>query len=142
MKKSYTVDSTCNDMRIDRWTRLSIAGMADGLRQVAGLADPVGQVSNSAVRPSGIEVGQMRVPLGVIGIIYESRPNVTADAAALCLKSGNAAIVRGGSEAIHSNQAIGKLIQESLAVAGLPAGAVQVVATTDREAVRHLIQMQ
>lgn len=119
-----------------------IAGMADGLRQVAGLADPVGQVSNSAVRPSGIEVGQMRVPLGVIGIIYESRPNVTADAAGLCLKSGNAAILRGGSEAIHSNQAIGKLIQESLAAVGLPAAAVQVVATTDREAVRHLIQMQ
>ncbi len=119
-----------------------IVGMADGLRQVAGLADPVGQVSNSAVRPSGIEVGQMRVPLGVIGIIYESRPNVTADAAGLCLKSGNAAILRGGSEAIHSNQAIGKLIQESLAAVGLPAAAVQVVATTDREAVRHLIQMQ
>tara|TARA_B110000977_G_scaffold29239_1_gene37986 strand:- start:69564 stop:70868 length:1305 start_codon:yes stop_codon:yes gene_type:complete len=119
-----------------------IAGMADGLRQVAGLADPVGQVSNSAMRPSGIEVGQMRVPLGVIGIIYESRPNVTADAAGLCLKSGNAAILRGGSEAIHSNQALGDLIKESLAAVGLPAAAVQVVATTDREAVRHLIQMQ
>jgi len=89
-----------------------IAGMADGLRQVAALADPVGQVTNCAVRPSGIEVGQMRVPLGVIGIIFESRPNVTADAAGLCLKSGNAAILRGGSEAIHSNQAIGQLIQE------------------------------
>ena len=119
-----------------------IAGMADGLRQVAGLADPVGQVSNSAMRPSGIEVGQMRVPLGVIGIIYESRPNVTADAAGLCLKSGNAAILRGGSEAIHSNQALGDLIKESLAAVGLPAAAIQVVATTDREAVRHLIQMQ
>jgi len=116
--------------------------MADGLRQVAALADPVGQVTNCAVRPSGIEVGQMRVPLGVIGIIFESRPNVTADAAGLCLKSGNAAILRGGSEAIHSNQAIGQLIQESLAAVGLPAAAVQVVATTDREAVRHLIQMQ
>ena len=119
-----------------------IAGMADGLRQVAALADPVGQVTNCAVRPSGIEVGQMRVPLGVIGIIFESRPNVTADAAGLCLKSGNAAILRGGSEAIHSNQAIGQLIQESLAAVGLPAAAVHVVATTDREAVRHLIQMQ
>ena len=115
--------------------------MADGVRQIAGLADPVGAISDLAARPSGIQVGRMRVPLGVIGIIYESRPNVTADAAALCLKAGNAVILRGGSEAIHSNQAIAALIGESLEAAGLPATAVQVVETTDRTAVRHLLTM-
>ena len=118
-----------------------IEAMADGVRQIAGLADPVGAISDLAARPSGIQVGRMRVPLGVIGIIYESRPNVTADAAALCLKAGNAVILRGGSEAIHSNQAIAALIGESLEAAGLPATAVQVVETTDRTAVRHLLTM-
>lgn len=118
-----------------------VNGMAEGLRQIATLPDPVGEVSDLNYRPSGIQVGKMRVPLGVIGIIYESRPNVTADAAALCLKSGNAAILRGGSEAFHSNQAIAKLIHQGLAEAGLPADAVQVVETADREAVGELITM-
>jgi len=118
-----------------------IAGMAEGLRQIAALPDPVGQVSELAYRPSGIQVGRMRVPLGVIGIIYESRPNVTADAAGLCLKSGNAAILRGGSEALRSNRAIARCIVTGLETAGLPAGAVQVVETADREAVGHLITM-
>jgi glutamate-5-semialdehyde dehydrogenase len=116
-----------------------IAGMSEGLRQVAALQDPVGEISDMAYRPSGIQIGKMRVPLGVIGIIYESRPNVTADAAALCLKSGNATILRGGSEAIYSNKAIAKCIQQGLEKAGLPAQAVQVVETTDREAVGELI---
>jgi len=116
-----------------------IAGMSEGLRQVAVLQDPVGEISDMAYRPSGIQIGKMRVPLGVIGIIYESRPNVTADAAALCLKSGNATILRGGSEAIHSNKAVAKCIQQGLEKAGLPAQAVQVVETTDREAVGELI---
>jgi len=119
-----------------------IAAMAEGLCQVAALPDPVGSISDMNYRPSGIQVGRMRVPLGVIGIIYESRPNVTADAAALCLKSGNAAILRGGSEAIHSNQAIASCIREGLAQAGLPADVVQVVETTDRAAVGELIRMQ
>ncbi|MFW5910122.1 MAG: glutamate-5-semialdehyde dehydrogenase, partial [Thiohalospira sp.] len=118
-----------------------IAAMAEGLRQVAGLPDPVGAVRDLARRPSGIEVGKMRVPLGVVGIIYESRPNVTADAAALCLKSGNAAILRGGSEAARSNAAIADHIRAGLAAAGLPEEAVQVVATTDRAAVEHLVAM-
>lgn len=118
-----------------------IEGMADGLRQIAALPDPVGEISDMNFRPSGIQVGKMRVPLGVIGIIYESRPNVTADAAALCLKSGNAAILRGGSEAAHSNQAIAACIHAGLAAAGLPEAAVQVVETTDRAAVGELITM-
>jgi len=118
-----------------------IAAMAEGLRQVAALADPVGEITDMNYRPSGIQVGKMRVPLGVIGIIYESRPNVTADAAALCLKSGNAAILRGGSEALHSNQAIADCIHEGLMAAGLPAEVVQVVETTDRAAVGELITM-
>ncbi|MFP4132188.1 MAG: glutamate-5-semialdehyde dehydrogenase [Thiohalospira sp.] len=118
-----------------------ITAMAEGLRQVAGLPDPVGAVRDLARRPSGIEVGRMRVPLGVVGIIYESRPNVTADAAALCLKSGNAAILRGGSEAARSNAAIADHIRAGLAAAGLPEEAVQVVATTDRAAVEHLVAM-
>jgi len=117
-----------------------IAAMADGLRQIVALPDPVGEISHLASRPSGIQVGKMRVPLGVIGIIYESRPNVTADAAALCLKSGNAAILRGGSEAIHSNQAIASCIQQGLEAAGLPATAVQVIETTDRAAVGALLR--
>ena len=118
-----------------------VAGMAEGLRQIAALPDPVGEIEDLKYRPSGIQVGKMRVPLGVIGIIYESRPNVTADAAALCLKSGNAAILRGGSEAAHSNQAIAACIQSGLRAANLPAEAVQVVETTDRDAVRALVQM-
>ena len=118
-----------------------ILGMAEGLRQVAALADPVGEITDLNFRPSGIQVGKMRVPLGVIGIIYESRPNVTADAAGLCLKSGNAAILRGGSEAIHSNNAIAKCLVAGLEKAGLPADAVQVVEITDREAVGELIRM-
>jgi glutamate-5-semialdehyde dehydrogenase len=118
-----------------------IAGMAEGLRQIAALPDPVGSISDMNYRPSGIQVGRMRVPLGVIGIIYESRPNVTADAAGLCLKSGNATILRGGSEAIHSNQAIAACIHTGLSAAGLPADAVQVIETTDRAAVGELIRM-
>jgi len=118
-----------------------IQAMAEGLKQVAALSDPVGEISDLSYRPSGIQVGQMRVPLGVIGIIYESRPNVTVDAAALCLKSGNACILRGGSEAIHSNQAIAACISQGLVSAGLPVEAVQIVATTDRAAVGELITM-
>ncbi|MGD8483930.1 MAG: glutamate-5-semialdehyde dehydrogenase [Thioalkalispiraceae bacterium] len=118
-----------------------IIGMAEGIRQIANLPDPVGEITDMKYRPSGIQVGKMRVPLGVIGIIYESRPNVTADAAALCLKSGNAAILRGGSEAAHSNQAIATCIKEGLANAGLPEEVVQVIETTDRAAVGELITM-
>ena len=117
-----------------------ILAMTDGMCQVAALADPIGTINNLTYRPSGIQVGQMRVPLGVIGIIYESRPNVTADAAALCLKSGNAAILRGGSEAIHSNQAIAACIRSGLEQAGLPQQSVQVIETTDRAAVGELIK--
>ncbi|NWG87639.1 MAG: glutamate-5-semialdehyde dehydrogenase [Hydrogenophilaceae bacterium] len=123
-------------------TEKTVAGMAEGLRQIAALPDPVGEISDLKYRPSGIQVGKMRVPLGVIGIIYEARPNVTADAAGLCLKSGNAAILRGGSEAIHSNQAIAACVKEGLAAAGLPDTAVQVIATTDRAAVGELITMR
>jgi len=115
--------------------------MIEGLHQVCALADPIGEISDLRYRPSGIQVGRMRVPLGVIGIIYESRPNVTVEAASLCLKSGNAVILRGGSEAIHSNQAIARCIAEGLEKADLPASAVQVVETTDREAVAALISM-
>ncbi|MVW76798.1 glutamate-5-semialdehyde dehydrogenase [Pseudomonas xionganensis] len=122
-------------------TPARIDGMIEGLRQVANLADPVGAIRDMSYRPSGIQVGKMRVPLGVIGIIYESRPNVTIDAASLCLKSGNATILRGGSEAIHSNRAIAACIQQGLAEAGLPAACVQVVETTDRAAVGALISM-
>ncbi len=118
-----------------------IAGMAEGLRQIAALPDPVGEVSGMQYHESGLQIGKMRVPLGVIGIIYESRPNVTADAAGLCLKSGNAAILRGGSESKHSNQAIAKSIHAGLEKAGLPAAAVQVIETTDRAAVGELITM-
>lgn len=114
-------------------------GMVEGLEQVIGLADPIGAISDMSYRPSGIQVGKMRVPLGVIGIIYESRPNVTIDAASLCLKSGNAAILRGGSEAINSNQAIAECLRIGLREAGLPEDAVQVIETTDRAAVGELI---
>lgn len=118
-----------------------IDAMAEGLRQIAALPDPVGEITDLNYRPSGIQVGRMRVPLGVVGIIYESRPNVTADAAGLCLKSGNAAILRGGSEAIHSNRAIAGCIQAGLNASGLPSAAVQVVDTTDRAAVGELIRL-
>ncbi len=118
-----------------------IATMAEGVRQIAALADPVGVISDLAFRPSGIQVGRMRVPLGVIGIIYESRPNVTVDAAALCLKSGNAAILRGGSEALHSNLALAACLREGLSQAGLPAEAVQIVETADRAAVGELLNL-
>ncbi len=123
-------------------TAKSVKSMACGLREVAALADPVGEITGLAYRPSGIQVGKMRVPLGVIGIIYESRPNVTADAAALCLKSGNACILRGGSESIHSNRAIAGLVRAGLAGAGLPENAVQLVATTDRAAVGELLRLE
>ncbi|WP_159838147.1 glutamate-5-semialdehyde dehydrogenase [Burkholderia sp. 8Y] len=128
---------------IDRLTLSdkALATMVEGLRQVASLADPIGEISGLKFRPTGIQVGQMRVPLGVIGIIYESRPNVTIDAAALCLKSGNATILRGGSEALDCNTALATLIGEGLQAAGLPQDAVQVVATADRAAVGKLITM-
>ncbi len=117
-----------------------IASMAEGLEQIAALPDPIGEITDLRFRPTGIQVGRMRVPLGVIGIIYESRPNVTIDAAGLCIKSGNATILRGGSEAIHSNQALAALIREGLAAAGLPEDGVQVIETTDRAAVGALIR--
>ncbi len=133
-----------DDAAIDRLilTPKTITAMGDGLNQIARLPDPVGEISGLKYRPSGIQVGQMRVPLGVVGIIYESRPNVTADAAGLCLKSGNAAILRGGSEAIHSNQAIAACVREGLVAAGLPDTAVQVIETTDRASVGELITMR
>ena len=120
----------------------TVAGMAEGLEQIAALPDPVGGISNMNYRPSGIQVGKMRVPLGVVGIIYEARPNVTADAAGLCLKSGNAAILRGGSEAIRSNQAISACVKEGLKAANLPEACVQVIETIDRAAVGELITMR
>ncbi|RFP17024.1 glutamate-5-semialdehyde dehydrogenase [Duganella sp. BJB488] len=119
----------------------AIATMVEGLRQIVALPDPIGEISGLKFRPTGIQVGQMRVPLGVIGIIYESRPNVTVDAAGLCIKSGNATILRGGSEAIHCNRALAKLVKEGLLGAGLPEDGVQVVDTTDRAAVGALITM-
>ncbi len=119
----------------------TIESMASGVEQVASLPDPVGDISEVRERPNGMKVGRMRVPLGVIGIIYESRPNVTADAAALCMKSGNACILRGGSESVHSNQAIARCVHRGLAEAGLPEDAVQVVETPDRSAVGELLRM-
>ncbi|MFA9438752.1 glutamate-5-semialdehyde dehydrogenase [Uliginosibacterium sp. sgz301328] len=128
---------------VDRLTLTpkSIESMAQGLEQIAALSDPIGEITNVKRRPSGIQVGHMRVPLGVIGIIYEARPNVTADAAGLCLKSGNAAILRGGKEALQSNQAIAACVRAGLAAAGLPEAGVQVIETTDRAAVGELITM-
>ncbi|QWT46628.1 glutamate-5-semialdehyde dehydrogenase [Azospira inquinata] len=123
-------------------TPKTVATMAAGLEQIAALPDPIGEMTDLRFRPSGIQVGHMRVPLGVIGIIYEARPNVTVDAAGLCIKSGNASILRGGSEAIRSNRALAALVQEGLEAAGLPAEAVQVVETTDRAAVGELITMR
>ncbi|MDK8464560.1 glutamate-5-semialdehyde dehydrogenase [Marinobacter sp. SS13-12] len=135
--------SGLDDAMLDRLelTPARIDGMIEGLRQVASLPDPIGEITDMTYRPSGIQVGRMRVPLGVIGIIYESRPNVTVEAASLCLKSGNATILRGGSEAIHSNQAIAECLARGLSDAGLPANAVQVIKTTDRAAVGELITM-
>jgi glutamate-5-semialdehyde dehydrogenase len=128
---------------VDRLTlkATTIVAMADGLRQIAALPDPVGEISDLKYRPTGIQVGRMRVPLGVVGIIYESRPNVTADAAALCLKAGNACILRGGSEALYSNQAIISCVHEGLRAAGLPEDAAQLLGTTDRAAVGLLVTL-
>jgi glutamate-5-semialdehyde dehydrogenase len=128
---------------IDRLTltEKSVEAMAQGLEQVAALPDPIGEITDMKRRPSGIQVGKMRVPLGVVGIIYEARPNVTADAAALCLKSGNAAILRGGKESLRANQAIAACVRAGLKAAGLPETAVQVLETTDRAAVGHLVAM-
>ncbi len=128
---------------IDRLTLTAkgVESMAQGLEQVAALSDPIGEITDMKRRPSGIQVGKMRVPIGVVGIIYEARPNVTADAAALCLKSGNAAILRGGKEALRANQAIAACVREGLKAAGLPETAVQVIETTDRAAVGHLVAM-
>jgi glutamate-5-semialdehyde dehydrogenase len=122
-------------------TDKTIDHMAQGLRQIALMPDPVGSLGPTSIRPNGMQVSQMRVPLGVIGIIYESRPNVTIDAAALCLKSGNACILRGGSEAFHSNVRLGQIVSAGLASAGLPSQAVQMVETTDRAAVGHLVTL-
>lgn len=137
-------DNGLDAASIDRLTltEKTVHSMAEGLLQIAALPDLIGEISDLKYRPSGIQVGKMRVPLGVIGIIYESRPNVTADAAGLCLKSGNAAILRGGSEAIHSNNAIAACVQQGLREAGLPESAVHVISTTDRAAVGELITMQ
>lgn len=124
-----------------RLSEKALATMTEGLRQIAAMPDPVGSLQNTIVRPNGMRVSQMRVPLGVIGIIYESRPNVTIDAAALCLKSGNASILRGGSEAFHSNMALAGILREALSQTSLPTDAVQLIETTDREAVGHLVKM-
>ena len=153
-QRSTLIDANAKDLGTGRASGLETAlldrleltpdrieGMLEGLQQISGLTDPIGQIFDMSFRPSGIQVGRMRVPLGVVGIIYESRPNVTADAAALCLKSGNAAILRGGSEAFHSNQAIAASIQRGLEQAGLPGDAVQVLNTTDRAAVGAMITM-
>ncbi|HBT56706.1 MAG: glutamate-5-semialdehyde dehydrogenase [Pseudomonadales bacterium] len=136
-------DNGLDEAMLDRLalTPARLAAMVEGLRQVAALPDPVGAIRDMKFLPSGIQVGKMRVPLGVIGIIYESRPNVTVEAASLCLKSGNACILRGGSESIHSNRAIAECLREGLAAAGLPNEVVQVVETTDRAAVGALITM-
>jgi glutamate-5-semialdehyde dehydrogenase len=128
---------------VDRLTlpQSGIEAMAEGLRQIVALPDPIGEIADLKYRPSGIQVGRMRVPLGVVGMVYESRPNVTADASALCIKSGNACILRGGSEAMHSNQAIAECIHDGLAAAGLPKDALQLIATADRAAVGLLATM-
>jgi len=125
-----------------RLTPSVIRGMAEGLREVARLPDPVGEVIKMTKRPNGLMVGRMRIPIGVIGIIYESRPNVTADASGLCLKSGNSVILRGGSEAFHSNQAIGQILRKVLAEMGLPQEAIQIFSHTEREAIREMLQLE
>src|SRR5437867_12317991 len=131
------------DAMLDRLTLSdkAIATMIEGLEQIIALPDPIGEISNMKYRPTGIQVGQMRVPLGVIGIIYEARPNVTVDAAGLCIKSGNATILRGGSEALHSNIALHRILQRALGEIGLPEDALQLVATPDRAAVGHLLRL-
>ncbi|MGD9822951.1 glutamate-5-semialdehyde dehydrogenase [Desulfobacter sp.] len=133
-----------SDAMIDRLTITDkvLAGMVEGLEYVAGLEDPVGTLSDSSIRPNGLEIARMRIPLGVIGIIYESRPNVTVDAAGLCLKAGNAVILRGGSEAIYSNQALARAIEQGISTQGLPAGAVQVIPTPDRAAVDIMLKQE
>jgi glutamate-5-semialdehyde dehydrogenase len=138
-KKAHLSPSLIDRLRL---TPSVIQGMAEGLREVARLPDPVGEVIRMWRRPSGLTVGRMRIPLGVIGIIYESRPNVTADASGLCLKSGNSVILRGGSEAFHSNQAIGQLLRNVLVETGLPQEAIQIFPHTDREAIREMLQLE
>jgi len=123
-------------------TPARIQAMAAGVREVVALPDPVGEVTSMWLRPNGLRIGRMRIPLGVIGVIYESRPNVTIDAAALCLKSGNAAILRGGSEAVHSNRVLGRIMTEQMVAAGIPAAAIQVMPTTDRAAVDALLEQE
>ena len=150
IQKENAIDVTAarenglSDAMIDRLTitDATIAAMADGLEYVAGLDDPVGTLSDSSIRPNGLETARMRIPLGVIGMIYESRPNVTVDAAGLCLKAGNAVILRGGSEALHSNMALAQVIAQGLADAGLPAAAAQVIPVRDREAVDILLKQE
>lgn len=150
IQKENAIDVTAarenglSDAMIDRLTitDVTIAAMADGLEYVAGLDDPVGTLSDSSIRPNGLETARMRIPLGVIGMIYESRPNVTVDAAGLCLKAGNAVILRGGSEALHSNMALAQVIAQGLADAGLPAAAAQVIPVRDREAVDILLKQE
>jgi len=140
----YARDKGLSTAMLDRLTitDATIQSMAQGLREVAGLPDPVGTADDTTVRPNGLSVSRVRIPLGVIGIIYESRPNVTVDAAGLCIKSGNAAILRGGSEALHSNQVLAAIIQQALAEAGLPKIAVQVVPMRDRAAVNILLEQE
>ena len=138
-KKAHLSSSLIDRLRL---TSSVIRGMAEGLREVARLPDPVGEVVKMWKRPNGLMVGRMRIPIGVIGIIYESRPNVTADAAGLCLKSGNSVILRGGSEAFHSNQAIGKVLRKVLAKMGLPQGAIQIFPHTETEAILEMLQLE
>ena len=140
----YARTAGLSEAMLDRLTlkEATLNGMAAGLREVAALPDPVGKVTSMWKRPNGLLVGRMRIPLGVIGIIYESRPNVTADAAALCLKSGNAVILRGGSEAIHSNLAIARILQDCLKKTGIPEAAIQVIPMTEREAVYEMLQLE
>ncbi len=136
--------ATLSSSLIDRLrlTPSVIRGMAEGLREIAHLPDPVGEVIKMWKRPNGLMVGRMRIPIGVIGIIYESRPNVTADASGLCLKSGNSVILKGGSEAFHSNQAIGQILRKVLVERGLPQEAIQIFPHTEREAVREMLQLE
>ncbi len=140
----YARGKGLSDAMIDRLTlnKAAIKGMADGLAEIAALPDPVGEITGMKKRPNGLLVGKRRIPLGVIGIIYESRPNVTADAAALCLKSGNAVILRGGSEAINSNLAIARILQNVLKETDIPEGAIQIISTTDREAVNEMLKLE
>jgi len=138
-KKSYLPSSLIDRLRL---TPPVILGMAEGLREVARLPDPVGEVVKMWKRPNGLMVGRMRIPIGVIGIIYESRPNVTSDASGLCLKSGNAVILRGGSEAFHSNQAIGKILRQALIKLGLPQDGIQIFPHTEREAIREMLRLE